>query len=244
LPKPDHIYKVLNRKIAQAIHAYEMIADGDRIAVGLSGGKDSWALFYLLCERQKRVPVNYHVQGVHIDLGFGGKSAHSIREHADQMGIAVHLEQTDIGPVAHSEINRENPCFLCSRRRRQRLFEIAEQYGCNKIALGHSKDDLIETLFLNMFYAGEMSTMMPSQPFFNGRFVIIRPLAFTDEKHLSDFAKQMQWPVEPNPCPSAGNSKRAEVKKLLQDLFRTNRKIKGNIFRAMRHINIDYLLKQ
>ena len=113
---------------------------------------------------------------------------------------------------------------------------------CSKLALAHNKDDIIETLFLNMFYAGEISTMMPYQPFFGGLLTVIRPLAFADEEALARFAEQMQWPVVENPCPSAGRSKRAEIKGMLQKLYRRNRKIKGNVFRAIRHVRPEYLL--
>ena len=229
--------------MGKALHAYDMIRDGDRIAVGLSGGKDSWALLWLLAERLPRVPVNYTLFPIHIDLGFGGAGAHRIENHARTMGWPIRIEHTDIGRVAHSDANRENPCFLCARKRRQRLFETADGLGCNKIALGHNKDDIIETFFLNMFYAGEMSTMQPRQPFFQGRLTVIRPLAYADEDDVQRFSKQMDWPIVENPCPSAGSSKRAAVKAMLERLCKSNDKIKGNIFRAMRNIKADYQLR-
>lgn len=243
MPKFSYLYKSLNRALGQALHTYQMIDDGDRIAVGLSGGKDSWALLWLLAERQKRVPVKYSLVPIHIDPGFPGGAAESISEYTRQMGIPVRIESTDFGIQAHSQSNRENPCFLCSRLRRKRLFEIVAETGCNKLALGHNRDDLIETLFLNMFYAGQISTMVPFQPFFQGQLTVIRPLAYAHEDALRRFAAEMRWPVKENPCPSAGNSKRAEIKSMLNQFYRSNKKIKGNIFRAMRSINADYLLK-
>jgi tRNA 2-thiocytidine biosynthesis protein TtcA len=127
--------------------------------------------------------------------------------------------------------------------RRKRLFEIADALGCNKLALGHNKDDIIETLFLNMCYSGEISTMVPSQSFFQGRFTVIRPLAFADEDIISRFAGEKGFPAFVNSCPSAKVSKREEIKTLLRQLYTSNKKIKGNIFRAMSHVNTDYLLK-
>jgi tRNA 2-thiocytidine biosynthesis protein TtcA len=241
LPQYSYTYKYLNRMLGSALHTYDMIRDGDRIVVGLSGGKDSWGLLWLLEERRCRVPVKYELFPVYIDPGFENGPSDLIAEYSRRSGLAVRIEHTDDGLVAHSAANRENPCFLCSRLRRKRLFEIAEELDCRKIALGHTKDDVIETLFLNLFYAGEMSTMMPSQPFFDGRFSIIRPLAFADEDALRRFAGEMKWPSCPNPCPSAGNSKRAEVKMLLKQLYESNKKIKGNIFRALRHVRPEYL---
>jgi tRNA 2-thiocytidine biosynthesis protein TtcA len=235
------LYKTINRDLGKALHAYDMIQDGDRIAVGFSGGKDSWALLWFLTERLPRVPVTYSLFPIHVDLGFG--SGVSIEAHVRRMGWEVRIERTDFGVVAHSSANLENPCFLCARKRRQRLFEVADALGCNKLALGHNKDDLIETLFLNLMYAGEMSTMMPKQPFFDGHLTVIRPLAYVGEDDLTRFAARMQWPLVANTCPSAGKSKRAEIKKLLQTLYRGNRKIRGNIFRAMRHVRPEYLPK-
>ena len=159
------------------------------------------------------------------------------------MGYKLRLEYTDYGIFGHSEKNRENPCFLCSRLRRKRLFEIADELGCNKLALGHTKDDIIETLFLNICYAGEISTMIPSQTFFKGKFTIIRPLAFIDEDLTRRFAKEENFPDFINPCPSAKVSKRHEIKTILSKLYLSNRKIKGNIFRAMSNVKNEYLLK-
>jgi tRNA 2-thiocytidine biosynthesis protein TtcA len=234
---------LLNKVLGKALHTYQMIEDGDRIAVGLSGGKDSWALLWLLNERQSRVPVDYQLFPIHIDPGFDDSPTDLMAAYVRRMGLTLHVERTDYGIQAHSPANRENPCFLCSRLRRKRLFEIADTLGCAKLALGHNKDDLIETLFINLFYAGEMSTMVPSQPFFKGKFTVIRPLAYADEDALIRFADEMSWPIRDNPCPSAGHSKRAEVKSLLQKLYRGNKKVKGNIFRAMRHVKAEYLLK-
>ncbi len=243
MPKYSYSYKALNRVMGKALNQYAMISDGDRIAVGISGGKDSWALLWLLIELQRRVPVKFELFPIYVDPGFKGGPADMINDHGRQLGFDVRIEHTDDGLIAHSDENRENPCFLCSRLRRKRLFEVARQMNCGKLALAHNKDDLIETLFLNICYAGEISTMVPYQPFFKGKLTVIRPLAYADEDALRRFAIEMQWPVKENPCPSAGKTKRAEIKMLLQQLYDSNKKIKGNIFRAMRHVKMDYLLK-
>ncbi|MBW2196871.1 MAG: tRNA 2-thiocytidine(32) synthetase TtcA [Deltaproteobacteria bacterium] len=220
-----------------------MISDGDRILVGLSGGKDSFTLMWMLNERLKRIPINYELFGVHIDPGFEEGFSEPLAEYWNRTGLKLKVEHTDYGILAHSSKNRENPCFLCSRLRRKRLFEIADELGCNKLALGHNKDDIIETLFINICYAGEISTMLPSQSFFQERFTLIRPLAFVDEDVIRRFVKEKGCPDFINPCPSAKVSKRQEIKGLLQQLYRSNRKVKGNIFRAMSHVKTDYLLK-
>ena len=241
--KVSNTYKLLNKAIGQAIHRYDMINDGDRIVVGLSGGKDSQTLLWLLNERQKRVPVNYELLPVYIDPGFENGFGPELKYHYDKTGFKVRTEQTDYGILAHSSENRENPCFLCSRLRKKRIFEIAHELGCNKVALGHNKDDIIETLFLNICFAGEISTMVPFQTFFRGLITVIRPLSFVDEEMIRRFVAEMDFPVFENPCPSANHSKRSEIKSLLKRLYRTNKKIKGNIFRAMSHVKHDYLLK-
>jgi tRNA 2-thiocytidine biosynthesis protein TtcA len=219
-----------------------MIADGDTLAVGLSGGKDSLTLCWILKERLKRIPIHYDLTAVYIDPGFEDGYAAELAVYCETLGIDLIVEQTDNGLVAHSAENRENPCFLCSRLRRKRLFEIAEQVGARKIALGHHKDDIIETLFLNMCYAGEISTMAPRQPFFDGAMTIIRPLALLDEDMIRKFSKLMAFPVFENNCPSARRSKRHTIKKMLAELYRSNRKIRGNLFRALHHVKLDYLL--
>jgi tRNA 2-thiocytidine biosynthesis protein TtcA len=219
-----------------------MIADGDKLAVGLSGGKDSLALLWILKNRIRHIPVSYELTAIYIDPGFENGFAKGLAAHCETLEIELIVEQTDNGLVAHSTKNRENPCFLCSRLRRKRLFEIAKRIGSRKIVLGHHKDDIIETLFLNMFYAGEISTMSPRQEFFNGALTIIRPLALLDEDIIRKFSELMEFPVFENSCPSARRSRRHAIKKMLCDLYRSNRKIRGNIFRALHHVKLDYLL--
>ncbi len=220
-----------------------MIADGDRIAVGLSGGKDSMTLLHLLTDRLARIPINYQLFAIYVDPGFQGGFAEDLKAYCAANSFHLTIEYTDHGIQGHSSQNRENPCFLCARLRRKSLFTIADRLGCDKLALGHNKDDLIETLFLNMCYAGEISTMVPNQSFFKGKFRVIRPLAHADENSIRKFVQEKKIPTFENPCPSAQVSKRREMKTLLNNLYRTNRKIKGNLFRAMSHVKPDYLLK-
>ena len=241
LPPKSMPYRSINRQVGQAIHRYEMIAGGDRILVGMSGGKDSLTLMWTLSERLRRVPVDYELIAVYIDPGFEGGFGSDLAAYCRQAGYDFRWERNDFGPRAHGPDNRENPCFLCSWNRRKRMFEIADELGCNKVALGHHKDDIIETLFLNMCYAGEMSTMKPVQPFFKGLFTVIRPLALVEEASIRQFARQQQFPRFVNPCPSASRSKRSEIKDMLERLYRDNRKVRGNIFRAIRSVNPDYL---
>ena len=244
MPAVGRATKALNRAIGKAIHDYAMVRDGDRIMVGLSGGADSLSLLWMLADRRRRVPVRYDLAAAHLDLGFGGESAgDALKAFCSHLGVPLRVELTDYGIQGHSPSNRENPCFLCARLRRKRLFEIADELGCRTLALGHNQDDIIETLFLNMFYAGEIGTMLPAQALFNGRFTIIRPMAYADKDVINRFARDQQLPVAENPCPTSKISRRQSVKQMLQELYRGNRKIKGNIFHAMRNVKSEYLLK-
>ncbi|MDY6822795.1 MAG: ATP-binding protein [Thermodesulfobacteriota bacterium] len=239
---PSRNYKTINRTLGKAHHRYGMLADGDRLCVGLSGGKDSLTLMWFLHERLPRIPIDYTIVACHVDPGFENGCAEKLEQFCEHRGWSIRVEHTDHGVVAHSPENLENPCFLCARRRRQRLFEVAAELNCNKLALGHTKDDIIESLFLNMFYAGEISVMMPYLPMFGGEITIIRPLAFTDENDIKRFAAEKGFPEFINPCPSADRSKRWEIKNMLETLYKSNRKIKGNIFRALGNVKRDYLL--
>jgi len=211
-----------------------MISDGDRIAVGISGGNDSLSLMTILNERRTRVLVKHKLFPVHVDLGFGGDLSARLKDYFTQEGFDLRVETSDYGPLAHSDANRENPCFLCSMLRRKRIFQVADELNCNKVALGHNKDDIIETFFLNMFYSGQMGGMSPRQSFFKNRFTVIRPLAFTEKKTIRRFSSQMEFPDFINPCPSASKTKREDVKKMLEHLYETNPAVKGNIFAALR----------
>jgi tRNA 2-thiocytidine biosynthesis protein TtcA len=240
---PNKLYKRLNRNIGKALHHYQMINNGDRLLVGLSGGKDSLTLLWFLRDIQQRAPIQFDVRAVYVDPGFEEGYGKQLKDYCCQMDYPLQVEYTDFGVLAHSMQNRENPCFLCARLRRKRLFEVAEEQGRRKLALGHHKDDIIETLFLNIFYSGEISTMVPAQSLFKGRYTVVRPLAYVEESDIRAFARKMKFPEFINNCPSAGHSKRQTVKTLLRQLYRTNRKIKGNIFRSMSHVHTEYLLK-
>ncbi len=230
--------------MGRAIHQYGMISPDDRILVAVSGGKDSMTLLWMLSERLLRIPISYELHAVYVDPGFEDSFASELAQWCSDRGLGLRVEYTNNGPFAHSEKNMENPCFMCARMRRKRIFEVADELGCGKIALGHHKDDIIETLFINMCYTGVMSTMSPSQQMFQGRFTMIRPLAYVDEDRIRRFAADAGFPGFKNPCPSADDSKRKEIKHLVSTLTRGKQKIKNNIFRSMSHVNMDYMLKQ
>ncbi len=236
------VAKEMKRLMGKAIHNRNMIRDGDNVMVAVSGGKDSLALLWLLRERIKRIPIEYKVTAIHVDPGFGADSAAAMETYFSEHGFEYKIIKTDIGPRAHGPENRENPCFMCSRLRRKLLFEMADELGCNLIAFGHHKDDIIETFFLNILFSASVSTMQPVQELFGGKITLIRPLYLIDEDLVSRYVKFMGWPEIHLGCPTGESSKRKEIKDMLYGFYRSNKKIKGNIFHAMQNVNADYLL--
>ncbi len=237
-------YKRVNRAMGKAMNDYGMISHKEKILVGVSGGVDSLTLLRLLFDLQKRAPVEFDLLPVYVDPGFDSGFADELEAWVGEHFGRIIIDPTDHGIVAHSRENRENPCFLCSRLRRKRLFEIATELGCAKIALGHHKDDLIETLLLNMFYAGSIGTMKPRQSFFDGEIEIVRPLSYVEKRDIVSLSRLLKFPTFENPCPSDGSTKRDTVKRVLEELYKENSHIKGNIFRSMGRVKTDYLLKQ
>lgn len=236
-----YIQKEVRHLLGKAIHQYNMIANGERILVGISGGKDSVSLLWLLHERLKRIPITYDIFPVYVDLGFPENNRQGVRYFLDRFPYEYKIVSTDIGLRAHGPENRENPCFLCSRLRKKLFFNLAKEHGCSKIAFGHHLDDLIETFFLNLFYGAQISTMVPYQEFFGGEMTVIRPLCLVDGEKLEKLCRIEGLPVLKNPCPSSDKGKRQQIREMLQGFYRENRKVRGNIFHALGNVNMDYL---
>ncbi len=239
-----NLYEFLRKNMELAITDFQMIQPGDRIMVGISGGADSFVLLQLLSGRKIFTPKDISLVAVHIDLGFYGENPsyyEPLKRYFEANGYEYHIEVTKIGTYAHSEKNRKKPCFLCSRFRRQRMIELAERLGCQKIALGHHKDDVIETLFINILFGRQISTMMPNQELFKGKFHIIRPLVYIWEKKIKEFAAQNDFPTFESRCPSSGLTRRAYVKNLLLNVEKDHRGTRENIFKALRHVKPEYL---
>ncbi|MBW2039657.1 MAG: tRNA 2-thiocytidine(32) synthetase TtcA [Deltaproteobacteria bacterium] len=232
----------IRKLVGKAIHQYRLIEDGDRILVAVSGGKDSLVMLKLLHERRYRVPINYELKVVTVDLGYEGGNLELLEGYMKGLRCDYFLKKTQIGPLAHSPLNHENPCFLCARLRRKVIFETAKEVGCNKVALGHNRDDIIETFLLNVFYCGEISTMVPHQVLFGGKLSIIRPLSLVEEGKIRAYAKLHDFPDLHDGCPTRGSTRRREIKFLLGELDRMDRRIKRNIFRALSNVKGEYLL--
>jgi tRNA 2-thiocytidine biosynthesis protein TtcA len=219
--------------MGKAIYQCRMIEDGDRILVAVSGGQDSMSLLWLLRDRLKRIPITYDLTAVHVELGFTNNTEKELEYFFSANGFNFCIIKGGFGPFAHSKENRENPCFLCSRLRRKAIFEKAGELECNKIAFGHQKDDFIETFFLNLLFAGSMSTLHPYQELFDGKLTIIRPLYLLNSTTIKKYAEEMGFPTIKNGCPTAPSSKRAQIRSVLSGLYQTNKKIKGNIASAL-----------
>ena len=241
--KNTKLFRHLKKWMEKAILDFKMIEEGDRLLVGVSGGADSFALLDLLDSPMIFTP-KFSLLAVNIDMGFdiSYSGYNALEKYLQGNNYRYVMEKTDIGLLAHSDYNRKNPCFLCSRLRRKRIFEIAAAEGCNKIAFAHHRDDIIETLLINMFYGREISTMMPNQRIFGGKLHIIRPLAYLREELVKKYSKERQFPVLKNDCPTSLTSKRIYIKNLLNELERDNKEIRDNIYKAMSHVKPDYLL--
>jgi tRNA 2-thiocytidine biosynthesis protein TtcA len=235
------IEREVRRLLGKACHTYRLIEDGDRIAVAVSGGKDSLLLLWLLRERLRRVPIRYELIAVHVDPGFDEATAERLESFFRREGFQHEIIRTDYGVRAHGPENRENPCFLCARLRRTALFTKAREVNCRKIAFGHNQDDFIETFLINICYGSQVAGMVPKQAFFGGEITVIRPLALVPASKVQRLSGKIGLPVVPNPCPSALRNKRQEVRSLLDALCSKNSKVRGNIFHAMSHVNLEYL---
>ncbi|MDD5475147.1 MAG: ATP-binding protein [Syntrophales bacterium] len=243
--KDTRLFLHLKKWLEKASLDYGMIEEGDNVLVGVSGGRDSLVLLELLSSPMLFLPP-FKISIVHIDHGFDPsyQSFNEMERLFKKSGKEYIIKKTDIGPVAHSAVNTKNPCFLCSRLRRKEIFTAAEELKCNKIALGHHKDDIIETLLINMFYGREISTMVPNQPVFGGKYHLVRPLAYLEESVVKRYAMERGFPLIENACPTAPSSRRAYIKELLKQLEKDNKDIRENIFKSMSHVKPDYLIKK
>jgi len=239
------LHRRLRKGFEKAILDYDMIREGDRLLTAVSGGADSLTLLTLLCGPQVSIPEDIEVVAVYLDLGFRGgeRSAwRRLEDHFQSLGCEYVMEKTDIGPQAHRPEQRKNPCFLCARERRRRLFEIAQKQGCEKVLFGHHRDDIIETFLLNVLFSREISTMVPKQEVFSGQFQILRPMAYLEETLIKKFAQEHQLPVVEETCPTSRTSHRRKVKRMLTELERGNKNVRDNVFRALSNVKSEYLL--
>lgn len=219
----------------RAINQYKMIKDGDKIAVGVSGGKDSVTLLKLLAEYQKFSPEKFELIAITVDLRFDGKPMDTapIQKLCDELNVKYVVEETDIGQIVFDARKETNPCALCSKMRKGALYNCATDNGCNKVALGHHKDDLIDTMFLSLFYEGRLSTFAPKSYLNRTGLTMIRPLIFTNEKDITPYAREL--PVVKSCCPANKTTKRERIKEIISLIGKDIPDIREMVFTALVH---------
>ncbi|MFN6753154.1 tRNA 2-thiocytidine(32) synthetase TtcA [Proteus mirabilis] len=247
IPKEQYnfnkLQKRLRRNVGQAIADFNMIEDGDKIMVCLSGGKDSYTLLSILMNLQKSAPIQFSLIAVNLDQKQPGFPEHILPEYLEQLGVEYKIvEENTYGIVKEIIPEGKTTCSLCSRLRRGILYRTATEVGATKIALGHHRDDILETLFLNMFYGGKLKGMPPKLMSDDGKHIVIRPLAYAREKDIERFAQAKNFPIIPcNLCGSQPNLQRQVIKEMLRDW---DKRYPGRIetmFRATQNIVPSHL---
>jgi len=215
----NRLEKRLTRLVGQAIGDFRMIEEGDRVMVCLSGGKDSYGMLEILLKLRERAPISFELIAVNLDQKQPGFPAHVLPDYLRARGVPFHIEEEDTYSIVKRVVPEgKTTCALCSRLRRGILYRVASELGATKIALGHHRDDILETLFLNMFYNGKMKSMPPKLKSDDGRHVVIRPLAYVKEVDLARFADERKFPIIPcDLCGSQETLKRRELKALLRE---------------------------
>jgi len=234
----------LLRQLSQACRRFDLIAPNDRVMVAVSGGKDSWALLHLLRAHARRLPFPVSLVAVNLDQGQPGFPRHVLREHLESEGFEHRIVEQDTYSVVREKVPPgKTQCALCSRLRRGVLYRVAGELGATKLALGHHRDDLIETLLLNLFYAGQIKAMAPRLVSDDGKNVIIRPLALCAEEDLAAYATERGFPIVPcDLCGSQPNLQRQAVKRLLTELEARNPRVKGSLLAALGNVRTSHLL--
>lgn len=229
----------------KAVKEYNMVEKGDKIALGISGGKDSLMLLHLFRELKLDKSFDFEFVPITLDSGLDQTDFNQLNDYLQSLNCGHKIFDTNIWKVVFDDMQEKNPCSLCASMRRAILYKKAEELGCNKLALGHHYDDIIETALINMFYGGSIKTMIPSQKSTKGGFTLIRPLCYVYEKDIISFTNKNAVPVIKCGCRIAEvkpDSKRAEVKELLRKLEKNNPTIKKSIFNSLRNVNLKYLM--
>jgi len=223
----------------KALQEYDMIDDGDKICIGVSGGKDSLALLKSLHGIKRFYPKKFELCAISVDLGFGIQNFDKITDYCNEMEIPLYIVKTEIGDIVFKDRKEKSPCSLCAKMRKGALNEKAKELGCNKIAYAHHKDDIIETLMLSLIFESRIHTFSPVTYLDRMELTLIRPLMFVDERDVIGFANKYELPVAKNPCPADGYTKRQYVKELLAKMNHDNPGCKDRMFTAILSGNIS-----
>ena len=239
----NKLHKRLRRNVGQAIADYNMIEDGDRIMVCLSGGKDSYTMLDILLHLQRTAPIKFDLVAVNLDQKQPGFPEHVLPEYLQSIGVDYHIIEEDTYSIVKRVIPEgKTTCGLCSRLRRGNLYTYAEKKGYTKIALGHHRDDIIETLFLNMFHGGTLKAMPPKLKSDNGKHIVIRPMAYCSEKEIIAYSKIKDFPIIPcNLCGSQDHLQRVAIKGMLTEWSKVPGRVE-NIFRSLQNVKPSQLM--
>ena len=217
----------------RAVDDYGMIQDGEKIAVGVSGGKDSVTMLMALAALRRFYPNKFELEAITLDMGFDGADFSSIADLCEQLGVNYTLVKTDIKAVVFDIRKETNPCALCAKMRKGALNEKALELGCKKVALGHHNEDVIETFFLSLFYEGRLNCFSPVTYLDRKGVTLIRPLVYTPEKLIKSFANANNVPIVKNPCPADGNTKRERMKEFVLQQHAEDKGFKERVFGAV-----------
>lgn len=222
----------------KAIDDYQLIDEGDKIVVGISGGKDSLALLYALSGLRCFYPKNFELMAVTVDLGYDGFDLTSIQALCDTLDVPYHVVHTEIGKIIFNERQEKSPCSLCAKMRKGALNDFVKESGYNKVAYAHHMDDVIETTFLSMIFEGRFYSFPPKTYLEDTELTIIRPMIYASEAEVKGFQNKYQLPIVANPCPIDGNTKREYVKDLIRQMNLENPGVKIRLFHAIQTGNI------
>ena len=225
--------------VRRAVDDFEMIQDGDRICVGISGGKDSLALLAGLANLRHFYPKKFELVALTVDMGFDGVDYSEIETLCRELNVPYHVKKTEIAQIIFDIRKEKNPCSLCAKMRRGVLHSTAKELGCNKIAFGHHFDDVVETFMLNLFHEGRIGCFQPVTYLSRADITLIRPLLYMPEKDVRYFANRENLPVVKSPCPADGHTEREEMKKLLDSLERQHKGLRHRIFGAICRGEVD-----
>lgn len=226
--KKTSIETKLIKRVGKALKEFKMLEENDIIAVGMSGGKDSYALLDILSSRKKHIPIKYDIVAVHIDFGLSDEQPEKIQKFCDDREIKLYLRQEKLEIKENKDIN----CFYCSWVRRTHLFKFVHELKIKKLALGHHQNDLAETIFLNLFYQSKFESFLPNTQFFNGEFNLIRPLVYCKNDEILEYATSKNFPFGNHSCPFNLTTERNEVKDFLNYFDKKNNTVISNIFNA------------
>ncbi len=218
----------------KAVDDYHMISTGDKIAIGISGGKDSLTLLYALHGLQRFYPVPFKICAVTVDLGFENLNLDKIKELCASLNIDYHIVKTDIGKIIFDDRKETNPCSLCAKMRKGALNEAMKENGCNKVAYAHHKDDVVETMMMSLIYEGRFHTFRPVTYLDRTNITVIRPLIYMSEADIIGFVNKQALPVVKSPCPADGHTKREYIKNLLRSINLETPGVKERMFTAIK----------